>query len=159
MDAESEQILTHLILTQRTAALGTLRDGWPFVSLVLFAPADDFTAFYIHVSRLAHHTQDLLQDRRAGLMIAQTDDGMGNPQTFARLSILGEAFELSAGDSDFSTARTAYLAKYPEASPNFSMSDFSLFRITVHRARYVAGFGKIYNLVPEDFRQLALKRK
>ena len=38
MDDASLQLLAQLIRTQRVASLGTLRDGSPFVSMVLYAP-------------------------------------------------------------------------------------------------------------------------
>ena len=58
MDAESEKLLAHLLQTSRIASLGTSHDGAPFVSMVSVARADDGSAFYIHVSRLAQHTRD-----------------------------------------------------------------------------------------------------
>lgn len=72
MDANSEQILIRLLREQRVAALGTLRDGDPLVSQVLFATAQDFSIFIMHISRLAQHTQDILNDPRVSLMIAGT---------------------------------------------------------------------------------------
>jgi hypothetical protein len=52
LDPESRKTLTRLIDTQRVAALGTLRDGAPFVSLVPFIVVLDATvSFYLHISR------------------------------------------------------------------------------------------------------------
>jgi hypothetical protein len=62
MDDETLQLLAALIRGRRIAALGTLRQGAPFVSMVPYAPAADFSAFYLHMSRLAYHTQDILKD-------------------------------------------------------------------------------------------------
>jgi len=155
MDKPSEQLLAHLIRTQRTAALGTLRDGYPFVSMVLYLPALDFSTFYLHISRLAHHTQDLLKDPRASLMISQTDDGAQDPQALARVSILGTAHELGREEAGYQAVQSAYLAKYPQAATSLALADFSLFSIHVNQARFVAGFGKIFNLKPEDFRHVA----
>jgi len=155
MDNESERLLASIISTQRVASLGTLRQGGPFVSMVLFAPAADFASFFIHVSRLAHHTQDILKSTRVALMIAEADGGNKDPQTLARVSITGEALEIGPMDSEYPAAREAYLSKYPQAGPNFMLGDFSIYRITVSAARFVANFGKIYNLKPADFRRAA----
>ena len=87
MDPESRETLTRLITTQRVAALGTLRDGAPFVSLVPFVAVLDATvSFYIHISRFAQHAQGILADPRVGLMIAESDGGAGDPQRPARVS-------------------------------------------------------------------------
>src|SRR3954469_16005244 len=62
MDVETRAALARLLAAERTAHLGTLRAGAPMVSMTLYLPARDFSAFYVHVSRLAWHTQDMQQD-------------------------------------------------------------------------------------------------
>jgi putative heme iron utilization protein len=155
MDTGPRQILVRLLRTQRIAALGTLRDGAPFVSMVLFAPSPDFTSLFIHISRLAQHTQDISQDHRVGLMLAETDSGAGDPQLLARVSIQGTAVEVPVADTSYAGCKSIYLAKYPHAAFNFQLGDFNLFRIRVGTARLIAGFGKIFDLTTEDFRQAA----
>lgn len=155
MDTESQQLLAKLIRTQRTAALGTLREGAPFVSLVLFAAAEDFSVFYLHISSLARHTRDLQTDPRVSLMIAETDDGLRDPQTLARLSLEGEAVEVPREDPEAQALQDLYLARHPQSVFNFSLGDFALYRITPRRGRYVAGFGKIFNLGPDHLREAA----
>jgi len=124
MDTEPRQILGRLLRTQRIAALGTLRDGTPLVSMVLFAPSPDFTSFFIHVSRLAQHTQDISQDHRVGLMLAETDSGAGDPQLLARVSIQGTAVEVPVTDTGYAGCKSIYLTKYPHAAFNFQLEDF-----------------------------------
>jgi hypothetical protein len=155
MDSVFLQTLARLIRTQRIAAFGTLRDGGPLVSMILYAASKDFTAFYIHASRLALHTQDILKDSRVSLMIAETDTGEKDPQTLARVSIRGEAVAIPPTDADYDEAKAVYLAKFPEAAFNFTLGDFSIYKIVPRTARYVAGFSKIFNLTVEDFKQAA----
>jgi len=155
MDTETRQILARLLRTQRIAALGTVRDGAPFVSMVLFAPSPDCTSFFIQISRLALHTRDILQDRRVSLMLAETDSGAGDPQLLARVSIQGTAVEVPVTDDDYAECKSIYLTKYPQAAFNFLLGDFNLFRVRVGTARLVAGFGKIFDLKTEDFREAA----
>jgi len=155
MDPQSRQTLARLIQEQRIAAFGTLRDSAPFVSMVLFAASPDFASFYIHISRLAQHTRDILQDSRSSLMIAETDRGPGDPQTLARVSIQGESTEIPTADAGYEQAKSIYLQKFPQAAANFGLGDFSLFRIQPIKARYIAGFGKIFNLTIFDFKQTA----
>ncbi len=155
MDSDSRQKLAHLIRTAQTAALGTLREGAPFVSMVLFAVEEDFSAFYIHASKLAFHTQDMLADPRVSLMIAETPTANADPQQAARVSIRGEAVSVPKNSPNYARIRDMYLQKYPASAPLFSFGDFDLYCITPHTARYVAGFARAFNLTPAALRQAA----
>jgi putative heme iron utilization protein len=155
MDRESRQLLARLVRSARVAALGTLRDGAPLVSLVPYAASPDFSYFCIHVSRLAQHTQGLARDPRVGLMIAEADAAGRNPQLLARLSIRGEAEEAATAAAGYEEAKALYLAKFPEAAFNFGLADFKLYRIRAHNARLVGGFGKIFDLTAGDLRSAA----
>jgi putative heme iron utilization protein len=160
MDSQSEQILLHLIRDQRVAALGTLRAGAPEVSMAPFASAPDCTAFFLHISRLAHHTQNVLQDSRVSLMLAEQDAspvGGRNPQTLARVSIQGDAVLIDQTSPEFDEARSLYLTKFPAAEMNFSLGDFGLYKIEPRTARFVAGFGQIFNLTTKDFKHAGLR--
>jgi hypothetical protein len=153
MDAESLGILARLIRSQRVGALGTLRKGAPHVSMVVFAVAADFSAFWIHLSRLAFHTQNIQEDSRIGLMIAEPDNGGVDPQTLARISIQGDARTAAKESQEFAEARSLYLARFPEAIGNFELGDFDLYRIEPQSGRFVAGFGRIFNIGPVNFRE------
>src|SRR5512140_1372175 len=100
MDAESRRLLARLIRSERIAHLATLREGAPMVSMTLYMPEQDFLAFYVHVSRLAWHTQDMQHDTRVALSIAETDDRRADPFTLMRVSIRGEAVQISAGPKE-----------------------------------------------------------
>lgn len=149
MDADTSRALAALIRKERLTHLGTLRGGAPLVSMTLYLPAPDFSAFYIHVSRLAWHTQDMLQDPRVALSIAETDDGRADPFTFMRVSIRGEAAILK---DENPSLKQQWLSRYPEQAINFELADFSFWRIVPRDARFVAGFGRIHNLKAEDLK-------
>ena len=144
MDAESRRLLADLLRNERIAHLATLRGGAPMVSMTLYMPERDFSAFYVHVSRLAWHTQDMQQDARVALSIAETDDARADPFTLMRVSIRGDAAQLPAGPKD------AWLARFPEQAINFELADFSFWKITPRDARFVAGFGRIHNISAAD---------
>ncbi len=149
MDVNSEKLLACMLREIRLAALGTFHDNAPLVSLVTFVPADDFSAFYIHVSRLAQHTVDMQKDKRVNLMISEKDDDRPDPLTLARVSIRGAAEFLTPGEPGYTPVKTLYLARFPESEPLFKLGDFGLWKITPKGARYIAGFAKAYNLTPE----------
>ncbi len=152
MDDNARLLLARLIRDHRVASLGTLHDGEPLVSMILFAAEPDSGAFLLLASTLAQHTQDFLRDPRAGLMIAETDDDpTRDPQALGRVSILGRIEPISLDEDEAAHAR--YLGTFPHAQQLFQLGDFALYRFVPHAARFVAGFGRAYNLAPSHLRQ------
>jgi hypothetical protein len=149
MDQQSEQTLSRIIRETRVAALGTLHDGEPNLAMVAYAFAEDFSAFYIHVSKLGKHTIDMESNPRVSLLITEIDDRRADPQTLARVSIRGIAGILPRTDSGYAQVKKIYLERFPEAEQLFSLEDFNIWRITPNGGRFVAGFGRAFNLVPE----------
>jgi heme oxygenase (biliverdin-IX-beta and delta-forming) len=143
VDAETRTCLSKLLRKERVAHLATLRSGAPMASMTLYLPDETFALFYVHVSRLAWHTQDMLQDPRVALSIAETDDGRADPFTLMRVSIRGEALQVSEQDP---TLKANWLRRFPEQAINFELADFSFWKISPRDARFVAGFGRIHNL-------------
>jgi heme iron utilization protein len=139
--------LARLIRSERIAHLATLRGGAPMASMTLYLPAPDFSAFHVHVSRLAWHTQDMAQDGRVALSIAETDDRRADPFTLMRVSIRGSSSQVS---DETGQLKKAWLERFPEQAINFELADFSFWRIVPRDARFVAGFGRIHNLSAAD---------
>jgi putative heme iron utilization protein len=152
VDAETAAVLAKLLRKERIAHLATLRAGAPMASMTLYLPEEDFSAFYVHVSRLAWHTQDMLQDPRVALSIAEADDGRADPFTLTRVSIRGDASQLAR---DNPALKARWLERFPEQAINFELADFSFWQITPRDARFVAGFGRIHNLSAEQLMQAA----
>jgi putative heme iron utilization protein len=146
---EAAPLLGRLIRSERIAHLATLRGGAPMVSMTLYMAEVDFSAFYVHVSRLAWHTQDMSHDARVALSIAETDDRRADPFTLMRVSIRGDATPIAEGPKD------AWLARFPEQAINFELADFSFWKIVPRDARFVAGFGRIHNLSAADLKGAA----
>ena len=142
--------LKRLIHKERIAHLATLRGGAPMVSMTLYLPEPDLSLFYVHVSRLAWHTQDMLQDPRVALSISETDDQRADPFTLMRVTIRGEAIQIAEKNESL---KTAWLARFPEQAINFTLADFSFWRIAPRDARFIAGFGKIHNLSATDLKR------
>lgn len=140
MDTQSEQTLANLIRNTRIAALGTLHDGEPTLAMVAVAVENDFSVFYIHVSRLGKHTRDMEADPRVSLLLTEADDHRADPQTLARLSLQGTAEMLPRTDPHYVQVKHAYLTRFPEAEQFFSLGDFNLWRISPKGGRFVAGF-------------------
>ena len=150
MDSETSKRLSKLIHKERVAHLGTLRGEAPMVGMTLFIPMSDFSMFYVHVSRLAWHTQDMEKDPRVALSIAETDDGRPDPFTLMRVTIRGTAQRIPNDDRLVPDLKVAWLSRFPEQAINFTLADFSFWKIAPRDARFIAGFGKIHNLSAKE---------
>lgn len=149
MSEERDRALADLVRGRTVAALGTLHEGAPYVSMVPFAVLPGGDAFAIHVSRLAAHTKDMLDDARVSLLVMQAE-GEGVPaQALPRVTILGEAHEVEKGSEEERACREAYLARFPEAEPLTGFADFSFFAIRPGRARLVAGYAQAVSVSAE----------
>src|SRR5690242_16952936 len=105
MDSASEQALARLIRDTRLAALGTIHNGEPNLAMVAVAYESDFSAFYIHVSKLGKHTGDIENDPHVSLLLTEADDHRPDPQTLARVSIQGVATVLPRDDADYARVK------------------------------------------------------
>jgi hypothetical protein len=144
MDYRSQ--LAALLRKERIAHIATLRQEAPMAGMTLYLASPGFDAFYVHISRLAWHTQDMLKDARVALSIAETDDGRADPFTLMRVSIRGEAAQIPNDSAESKALKPAWLERFPEQKINFELADFSFWRIAPRDARFIAGFGSIHNL-------------
>lgn len=155
MDQQSEQTLGPLIRATRVAALGTLHDGEPNLAMVAYAFAGDLSVFYIHISRLGKHTRDMENNPHISLLISEADDRRADPQTLARVSLRGVAEIVPRNDPDYAQIKKIYLERFPESEQLFSLGDFNLWKITPKAGRFVAGFGRAFNLSPDALKKVS----
>jgi putative heme iron utilization protein len=132
----------------RVAALGTLHDGAPAVSMVPYAIAVEPFAIVVLLSALAAHTKDLLADPRAGLMIMEPEGATTPSHALARVSLQGEARPLRSDGTRHAAARAAYVARFPDMAMLFELGDFELFGIEPVAVRAVMGFAQAHSLTP-----------
>jgi putative heme iron utilization protein len=90
MNSELRVVLQQLIRGRMIAALGTLHQGAPFVSMVTFAAAGN-GSLILHVSQLAAHTQDMLVNPDVSLLITESAASGKMPQALARVTVQGRA--------------------------------------------------------------------
>ena len=130
-----------LVRGARTVVLSTLLagNGAPYGSLVLSATCPDGAPLLL-LSKLAVHTQNLLQDLRASLLYDATG-ALDDPLTGARLSLVGSIQPVPADSRTI--CRTRFLARHPSAAAYADFADFSFYRLQPDRAHLVAGFGQI----------------
>jgi len=150
VNRELTDVLRQLIHGRMTAALGTLHQGVPFVSMVPYAVARD-GSFILHVSRLATHTRDMLDNSEVSLLITESEASGKMPQALARVTVQGQAAMLDRDSEKHTDAREVYLSRFPDAAPLFEFSDFNIFVIKTISARVIAGFGQAVTITGEDF--------
>jgi putative heme iron utilization protein len=142
--------LGELLAGRKVAALGTLHDTAPYVSMVPFALLEDGSAFLIHVSELSAHTQDMLTDPRVSLLITESE-GSGSPLELARVTVLGVASQIGEAAAAYAPAMARYLDRFPDSAPMFEFADFSLFAIRPEALRWIGGFAGAQSLTPAEF--------
>jgi hypothetical protein len=136
------------LLALARGSLGSLaeRDGrlYPFVSLVLPAQSADGEIILL-LSDLSDHAKNLQRDARASLLMDGTLD-LKEPLTGPRLTLLGEVQVSPDQQGD----KARYLEVHPEAALYAGFGDFKLYRFRILEGLFVAGFGRIFRLKPEE---------
>jgi putative heme iron utilization protein len=151
LDPKHELILRSLVVTQRIGSLGTLHHAEPYVSMVPFALLPDAAAFIIHVSGLSPHTRDMLQHPAVSLMVVAPERDEVPPQAVARITVQGEAAQLTRDTDAHASAQRAYVSRFPDSLMMFDLPDFSLFAIRPRSIRLIAGFAQAMTLTPDTF--------
>ena len=128
----------------RTAVLLTMRKGRPFGSHVPYVFGSNWTTAYLHLSRLALHTQHLLANPHVSLFIAEPDGPDKNPLALRRMNLQGEAAPLSPDASTYAAIKEQYLTRFPQAAPMFGFGDFALWELRLEDAHLVLGFGQAF---------------
>jgi heme oxygenase (biliverdin-IX-beta and delta-forming) len=143
-DFDPQRAARKLLREARSGALATLMaaSGDPYCSLVNVATAADGSPLLL-ISRLALHTKNILADPRVSLMLDERREG--DPLEGARVMLMGTAHV-----TDDPHARRRYLDRQPEAKMFADFGDFAFYRIALHGAHLVAGFGRIVDLASAD---------
>lgn len=134
--------LQALLRAQRVAALGSLHaDGTPLVSMVPYAIDPLSASLVIHVSALAAHTGNMQRTPAVSLMVMQAETAGAPVHALERVTFQGQASVPAPESPAWSSARAAYVARFPEAQDMLQLRDFRFMAIEPVLARHVAGFG------------------
>lgn len=110
--------------------------GWPFGSVMPYALTGDGAPVFL-ISGMAIHTQNVLADPRASLLVMQSGNER-DPLGLARATLLGTVTAITDVSDEL---RQAYLDRHPNARHWISYSDFGFFRLDVTEIYFVGGFG------------------
>jgi len=148
VDAAARRLAKDLLRRARHGALATLdpATGEPLATRTALA-GDMDGAPVILTSTLSAHTQALLKDPRCSILVGEP--GKGDPLAHPRLTVIGRAERIEAGETRERLKRR-YLARHPKAELYVDFPDFSFWRLGVARASLNGGFGRAYAMTPAD---------
>ena len=139
----------------KTLNLSTLdQNNQPRASYAPFVEDED-GCFYIFVSQLASHTQDLLINSEASILLLE--DEKETRQIFARqrISYQCQAEIIEADESSYEEQLDAMEKRFGNVVELLrTLPDFLLFRLKPYEGQYVKGFGKAYKLLGADLKEL-----
>jgi hypothetical protein len=155
MKEQAAVIAADLVRLCKVAALGTLHEGAPSVSMVPYAIIKDPFAFIVLVSALSAHTGDMLENPSVALMIAEPESDTKPPHALARVSVHGRAQPIAKTDPWYDAARASYVARFPGMGGLFELGDFTLVAIDPATVRVVAGFAQAATITAASLAQCA----
>ena len=146
-----------LVMSNRWAAAATVGADGPNASMVAYASTRDIGNLLLFLSGLSEHTRNLLADPRVSLIVTEPDIEPGrDPQTLARVSLVGRAEPIERSDPDFKDSWEMYVGRLPDSAPLLNLGDFILFRVVVDEARYVGGFARARTIPIQRLSEAAL---
>ena len=135
--AERARTLVHLGRIGSLSTLSQKRPGWPFGSVMPYG-LDPLGRPSFLISTMAMHTQNILGDSRASLLVTHPD-ASGDPLGTARVTLMGKASRVPK--EEVQQVRDLYLARYEGAKYWVDFNDFAFYRMEVVDVYYVGGFG------------------
>lgn len=155
MDEKDLQLLAGLLADRRVATLALTIEGAPFASLVPFAMTEGNEVALIHASALAQHSKGLKEGARYSLLVHEPDtQAETNPAQLGRVTLSGTVQPLTRDGEEYSKAKHRYLDKFPKSQITFQLGDFTLYGLRVDHCRFVAGFGKAFDVTLSDLAEL-----
>lgn len=130
-----------LLVSGEFAVLSTLSQevpGFPFGSVTPYC-LDTRGRPVILISELAQHTRNLKADDKASLLVFAGGDDV---QASARLTLLGRMAPVVA--NEVAALAERYYRHFPQCRGHHTELDFSFWTMTVERARFIGGFGRIH---------------
>jgi putative heme iron utilization protein len=146
--AERARTLVHLGGAGTLATVSRKHPGHPFASVMPYAPDAEGQPLLL-ISTMAMHTQNLLDDPRASLLVTQSG-WTGDPLAAGRVTLMGEARPV--GEAGRAGARVAYLARHERAAYWVDFGDFGFWRLAVTDVYVVGGFAAMDWVTAEAYR-------
>ena len=150
--AERARTLVHLQQTGSLSTISRKQPGWPFGSVMPYGLDDQGQPLFL-ISTMAMHTQNLLDDPRASLLVTPPESRT-DPLGAARVTLMGTATKVSS-DQD-TQVRERYLSRHANASYWVDFTDFGFFRMAIEDIYFVGGFGSMGWVSPQEYAAAAV---
>jgi len=134
--AERARTLVHAGRIGTLASHSHKVSGFPFCSVAPYGVDPRGCPTFLF-STMAMHTQNLLADGRASLLVVEPTNE--DPLAVARVTLLGSVSRLDGTEA--SSVRDEYLQRHESARLWANFGDFAIYRLEVAALYYVAGFG------------------
>lgn len=145
--AERARTLVHLGRVGTLATLSRRHPEWPFGSVMPYGIDASGRPTFL-VSTMAMHTQNVLADDRASLLVTAAE-AAEDPLGAGRVTLMGRVRRTP--ESELASVREAYLARYENASYWVDFKDFAFFQMDPIDLYFVGGFGVMGWVAAEDY--------
>lgn len=151
-DDDARALARALLADAGHAALAVLHPdtGAPYVSRIALGLAPDGAPVTL-ISTLSLHTRALQVDPRAAVLVGEPGP-KGDPLTHPRLTVQARARFIDRADPAHAAIRDRYLTDHPKSKLYADFADFGFVVFEVEGASLNGGFGKAYNLTPDDLK-------
>ena len=147
--AERARTLMYLGRVGSLSTLSRKQPGFPFGSVMPYALDETGCPIFL-ISTMAMHTQNLLADPRASLLVTQPDADV-DPLGASRVTLVGNVIAIPKGE--IAEARKVYLARYENSKHWVDFEDFSFYHTEVVDVYYVGGFGVMGWITASEYGQ------
>ena len=147
--AERARTLMYLGRVGSLSTLSRKQPGFPFGSVMPYALDETGCPIFL-ISTMAMHTQNLLADPRASLLVTQPDADV-DPLGASRVTLVGNVIAIPKGE--IAEARKVYLARYENSKHWVDFEDFYFYHTEVVDVYYVGGFGVMGWITASEYGQ------
>ena len=130
------------------------KDGSPHASYAPFVR--DFEGrFYIFVSDLAKHTQNILTNNRVSILFIQNEEETAQPFARQRLTFDCVTELIERDEVIWKNTMSIFVQKFGKFMETLmSLADFALIKIKPSSGIYVKGFGDTYSIKGDNLDQI-----
>jgi len=147
-----------LVNSLKSVQLATLNaEQHPEISYTPFMRLDD--AYYIFISELASHTQNILLQPKLSLLFIEDEQSAKNIFARKRLSLNVLASECKQGTEQCTFILDEFEQQHGKTvSLLRQLPDFHLFKLTAENGSYVQGFGQAFDLSGKHLEVIQVKK-
>ena len=147
---EHQDRIDQLLAEIQSILLATVhRDGSPLASYTPYAVDSDRAGFWILVSDLAGHAQNLDRTQQCSVLVIRDEQDAAQIYVRERLQFEMRAVEVIRGDARWDRGIAGLRDRHGRLVDTLiTLSDFRLFHLLPQSGRYIVGFGQAYELKP-----------